>query len=229
MPNNEKDIELKKLIESEEKAFELFAETERRGLIVAGKSEKEISTAIFDLAKEMFGIDKYWHKRIVRSGVNTLCPYDENPPDLTVQADDIVFLDFGPIFDEYEADVGRTYVVGDDPLKHKIADDIETAWKEIRDEILSHTSLTGAECYDMAVLAAHDRGWEYGIEIAGHLVGQFPHERLPKGEKGLYMHRDNPNDIFAPAADGSPRHWILEIQFVDRENQFGAFYEQLLM
>jgi len=48
----------------------------------------------------------------VRAGRNTLAPYDENPPDLTVAEDDIVFLDLGPVFEELEADFGRTYVVG---------------------------------------------------------------------------------------------------------------------
>jgi hypothetical protein len=33
--------------------------------------------------------------RIVRAGRNTLAPYDENPPDLTVGEDDILFLDLG--------------------------------------------------------------------------------------------------------------------------------------
>ena len=41
-----------------------------------------------DLANEMFGVRKFWHKRIVRSGVNTLEPYRSNPPELTLGADD---------------------------------------------------------------------------------------------------------------------------------------------
>ena len=225
----DKGSTLTKLQEAEFLAVQLFSEIEGRGLIRGGRTEKEISQDVFALAHELYGIEKYWHKRIVRAGENTLCPYDENPPDLTVKEDDIVFLDLGPIFEDYEADVGRTYVLGNDPAKMKIKEDIEKAWVEIRDWILSHTGLTGAECYEFAVLTAENYGWEYGIEIAGHLVGKFPHERLAKGEKGLYLHRDNPNDIFLPAPDGSKRHWILEIQFVDRERRFGAFYEQLLM
>ena len=31
-----------------------------------------------------------------------------------------------------------------------------------------------------------------------------------------------------PDAAGNPRHWILEIHFVDRERGFGAFCEELL-
>jgi hypothetical protein len=35
-----------------------------------------------------------------RGGRNTLAPFDENPPDLIVGEDDIVFLDLGPVFEE---------------------------------------------------------------------------------------------------------------------------------
>ncbi|MGW1618760.1 Imm21 family immunity protein [Streptomyces sp. NPDC002172] len=40
---------------------------------------------------ELFGTTRHWHKRIVRSGPNTLKPYRENPPDRVIAADDIVF------------------------------------------------------------------------------------------------------------------------------------------
>ena len=122
--------ELVQLVEAEKKAAELFNEIEIRGLIRPGQSEKEINKSIYDLAFEMFKIKKYWHKRIVRSGPNTLYPYDENPKNLIVEKDDIVFLDFGPIFEEWEADYGRTYVLGNDSFKKKLANDIEIAWKK---------------------------------------------------------------------------------------------------
>lgn len=217
---------LERLKKAESMALELFSNIEQGEMIVAGKSEKQMTGEIFDLAKKMFGIEKYWHKRIVRAGRNTLCPYDENPPDLIAADDDIVFLDLGPVFDEFEADIGRTYVIGDDPQKHKITKDIETAWYEIRDWFFSHKSLTGAECYEYAKQTAERYGWEYGIEIAGHLIGEFPHER---GRPELYMHADNPNDVLAPDANGNPRHWILELQFVDRTRGYGSFFEQLLI
>ena len=116
------------LIAAEKKAAKLFQEIEARGLLLVGKTEKEINTAIFNLAFELFGIEKYWHKRIVRAGRNTLKPYDENPENLSLQPEDILFIDFGPIFEEWEADFGRTYVLGNDPLKTKLANDIERAW-----------------------------------------------------------------------------------------------------
>jgi Xaa-Pro dipeptidase len=96
------------LIAAEIKADQLFLEIEKRGIIAPLKTEKQINTEIFNLAYELFGIEKHWHKRIVRTGENTLRPYDENPPDLIVQKDDILFLDFGPVFEDWEADIGRT-------------------------------------------------------------------------------------------------------------------------
>ena len=49
---------------------------------------------------------------------------------LIVEKDDIVFLDFGPIFEEWEADYGRTLCLGNDSLKIKLANDIEVAWRK---------------------------------------------------------------------------------------------------
>jgi Xaa-Pro dipeptidase len=85
-----------------------------RGLIQAGINENSLNASVYALAKEMYGIDTYWHKRIVRAGRNTLSPYDENPPDLTLLPDDILFLDLGPVFEQWEADFGRTFLLGSD-------------------------------------------------------------------------------------------------------------------
>ncbi len=217
-----------KLIDAEEKAGQLFRAVEDSGLISPGKSEKEINTAIFQLAEQLFGIKKYWHKRIVRSGANTLQPYNENPPDLVVQQDDILFLDFGPVFEDWEADFGRTYVLGDDPVRHKLKNDIEAAWYEGKAWFDTQTKLTGSDFFQHISHLAGRYGWTFGGQIAGHLIGQFPHERLDPGNYELYVHPENHNDMFARDANGMKRNWILEIHFVDRERQIGGFFEQLL-
>src|SRR5215475_14913265 len=97
---------------AQRKAERLFHEVEARGLIRAGISDSQLNQEIYDLAKELFGISTYWHKRIVRAGANTLLPYAENQPDHAIGAADILFLDLGPVFEEWEADFGRTFVVG---------------------------------------------------------------------------------------------------------------------
>ena len=55
---------IKQLIEAERKALHLFDEIEKRGLIISNKTETELNKEIFELAFELFGIKKYWHKRI---------------------------------------------------------------------------------------------------------------------------------------------------------------------
>lgn len=221
-------IQKQKLMEAEHIAAQLFEEIEKRQLIVPGKTESKLNDEVFQLAEELFGIRKYWHKRIVRGGVNTLYPYNENPPDLTIKEDDIVFFDFGPIIEDWEADYGRTYVVGNDPVKRKLQQDVEAAWQEGKAWFGKQTSLSGADYFSYIEGLAHKYGWEYGGEIAGHLIGQFPHERLEKDNYGLYVHPGNPNDMFLPDAHGNKRDWILEIHFVDRQREIGGFFEQLL-
>ena len=219
---------LEKLIDAEEKAQQLFKAIEDRNIIVVGKSEEEINTEIYNLAFELFKIEKYWHKRIVRAGANTLKPYDANPPDLILQNDDILFLDFGPVFEDWEADFGRTYVIGNDPLKHKLKADIELAWYEAKKWFDKQTKLTGAQFHQYIIELTKQYGYAYGGQLAGHLIGNFPHERLEPKNYGLYVHPENPNDMFLPDANGNKRHWILEIHFINTEIQFGGFFEQLL-
>ncbi|MES2566903.1 MAG: M24 family metallopeptidase [Bacteroidota bacterium] len=220
---------IQELQEAERKALVLFQVAETRQLIVAGKTEKQLNHELFDLAFELFGIKKYWHKRIVRSGKNTLFPYGENPPDLTLQPDDILFFDFGPVFEDWEADVGRTYVIGNDPLKIKLKEDIEMAWKESRDWFFTRTHITGAEYYQYNVLLATKYGWTFGGGIAGHLIGNFPHEKIESESRDNYIHPDNHKDMFAPGVLGTKREWILEIHFVDIKKEIGGFFEQFLV
>jgi Xaa-Pro dipeptidase len=217
------------LLDAERKALNLFNEAEKRNLIVAGKTEKQLNEDLFELAFEMFGIRKYWHKRIVRSGSNTLKPYSENPDNLVIENDDILFFDFGPVFEDWEADVGRTYVIGTDPLKLKLKKDIELAWKESRDWYFTKTSITGHEFYKYNVALAAKYGWTFGGDIAGHLIGNFPHEKIESESRVNYIHEDNHVDMLAPGVLGTKREWILEIHFVDLEKQIGGFYEQFLV
>lgn len=217
-----------KLQLAEQKTKELFNAVEERGLIVPGKSELELTEEVVKLARDLFGIEQYWHKKIVRTGANTLQPYNGNPPDLVIQKDDILFLDFGPVFEGWEADLGRTYVMGNDSLKLKLKRDVETAWHEAKAWHAEQSSLTGAAYFKYVTELAKRYGWEFGGEIAGHIVGHYPHEQLEPGDLGLDIHPDNHSDILQLDKEGNSRHWILELQFVDRVNNIGGYFEQLL-
>jgi len=217
------------LLIAEQKAKELFNTVEQRELIIAGKPESELSAEIVNLAKELFGIESFWHKKIVRAGVNTLHPYNGNPPDRVIEEDDIVFLDFGPIFNGWEADLGRTYVIGNDPLKLKLKKDVEDAWHEANEWYYRQKDLTGAAYFHYITELAKRYGWEFGGDIGGHIVGRFPHEQPDDAaDLGLDIHPDNHSSILLLDKYGNKRHWILEIQFVDRQNNIGGFFEQLL-
>jgi Xaa-Pro dipeptidase len=217
-----------RLSDAQSKAETLFREIETRDLIRPGVTEKDVNDAIFALAKELFGVEKHWHKRIVRAGANTLEQYDENPANLTIGADDIVFLDFGPVFEDWEADFGRTYVLGNDPLKNKLRHDVEAAFAEGKQYFNARPEITSSQLYAHACSLAEKYGWEFGGQIAGHLIGQFPHERIPNDKISLYVHAQNDLRMRSPDANGRPRHWILEIHFVDRARRIGGFYEELL-
>lgn len=218
-----------KLIYAENIALALFSEIENRQLIVAGKDEDTLNEEIFQLAKQLFNIEKHWHKRIVRSGENTLHPYKVNPPNRVFKEDDILFFDFGPIIEKWEADLGRTYVIGSNPLKLKLKNDIEKAWQETKTWVDSHTELSASKLFTFATNKAKEYGWEFGGELAGHLIGEFPHEKLEPGNYRLYVHPENETNLFALDENGNERHWILEMHFIDKVNKIGGFYEQLLL
>jgi Xaa-Pro aminopeptidase len=216
------------LIAAEEKADVLFAEVVRRGLIAPGRLESQVSDDTRDLAAELFGVERHWHKRVVRSGPNTLQPYRENPPDRTITDDDIVFLGFGPIFAEWEADIGRTYVLGDDPGKLQLQADLPRLFDAGRAFFDANQAISLAELYRHIVGLAEEAGWRFGGAHSGHLVGEFPHESIDGERIDSYI---------APGSDGPMRrtdrvgrrcHWILEVHLVDLDRGFGGFYEQLL-
>ncbi|GAA1281524.1 M24 family metallopeptidase [Planotetraspora silvatica] len=217
-----------RLLDAQAKAVELFAEVGERGLIVPGESERAVSDRIRDLANEMFGVKRFWHKRILRSGPNTLHPYRSNPPDRIIEADDIAFADFGPIFEEWEADFGRTFVLGDDPVKHRLRADLPEIFAAGRRYFEAHPDITGEELFSEVVRLTREAGWEYGGPHAGHLVGEFPHEKINGDQLEWYIAPGSDRPMRRTDRTGHDCHWILEIHLIDRERGFGGFHEELL-
>ncbi|MFJ8043242.1 M24 family metallopeptidase [Kitasatospora sp. NPDC096147] len=223
------DFRARRLIEAQEKAEILFEEVTARGIVAAGVSEQTVSNAIRDLANELFGTTWHWHKRIVRSGPHTLFPYTENPPDRILEADDIAFADFGPIFEEFEADLGRTFVLGTDPGKLRLAADLPVVFEAGRRYFADRPDITGAQLHAEITRLAHAAGWTLGGSgHAGHLVGEFPHERIDAAEIESYIAPGNTTAMHRTDRAGRRCHWILEVHLVDAERGFGGFHEQLL-
>ena len=218
-----------RLIAAERRGFALLDAIEAAGIIRAGRSELEIERDIYTIAARDFGITAHWHDRVVRAGINTLCIAGEAAPDRIIEEDDIVFLDLGPVFGDWEADVGRSYVVGADPEKHRLVADLETVFEAVRGRFLADDAITGAGLFAIAVEEAEARGWRFGGKIAGHVVGKYPHARSPAGRNGGRVGPSNPGRMRAPDSLGQPRHWILEIHLVARDGSFGGFCERLLL
>lgn len=218
-----------RLCAAHEQGMALLAAVEAAGLVRPGISEADLSRDIHQLARRDFGVRRHWHKRIVRAGPNTLFPYADDPADRVIGTDDILFLDLGPVFDGWEADIGRTYVLGNDPAKLRLREAVVAAWKEgqafFRD---NEGQVSGAELFAHTRELAARYGYRYGGPHAGHLIGNFPHEAFQGADPANYIWPDNQAAMTAPDADGRPRSWIYEIHFVDDAIGLGAFCEQWL-
>lgn len=81
---------------AQEKALKLFEAIERDGLIRAGMTERQVEDEIGALAEREFGVEKHWHRRIVRAGQNSITIAGDNPPVRAIADDDIVYVDLGP-------------------------------------------------------------------------------------------------------------------------------------
>lgn len=223
-----KDPAFAALLAAESKALALLNAIETDGLIEPGRTELAIERDIFTLAKRDFGVTEHWHDRVVRAGINTLCIAGESAPDRVIADDDMVFVDLGPVFGGWEADVGRSYAVGKDPRKHALCDDLLVVFDSVKARFDTEPDITGAELYSFAHAEAERRGWLFGGKIAGHLVGEYPYAR---GDGDQTMRRISPANTMRmrdPDPAGQPRHWILEIHLVSPDHAFGGFYERLL-
>lgn len=215
-------------LEAQARAFDLLAEIEALGLVAPGRNETDVEADIYALAERRFGVSQHWHRRIVRSGPNTLTTAADFPDARVIGPDDTVYVDLGPVFDAWEADVGRTYAMGPDPRKRKLVDDLPKVFARVREVFLETPDITGAELYAAAVKVAADHGWSFGGQIAGHIIGEFNHRLWPGDPIEGVIFPANPTRLRAPDHLGRDRHWILEIHLVDPEGGFGGFYEALL-
>jgi Xaa-Pro aminopeptidase len=216
------------LLESQIKARQLLKLIEDRNMIRVGVSEKALTEEIYQLALEQYGTKKHWHKRIVRTGSNAALSIKADTPDRTIEQDDLVYVDLGPVFDEFEGDIGKTYLMGKDLEKQKLLHDLENIFDTAKTWYLERPDMSGAELWSKVEALTEQAGWQFGNIHAGHIIGEFSHKQK-YGD--LPHHRISPlNDVSmtAPDTDGRPHHWILEIHLIDKAGRFGGFFEDLL-
>lgn len=227
-PREPESIRVERLRDAQAKAVALFDEIERRGMVRPGVGERRLSDEIRDLAADMFGVTRHWHRRVVRAGENSLLPFHADPPDRVMADDDIAYLDLGPIFEEWEADFGRTFVLGDDPDKLALRDALPGVWRAGRAFFEAHADITGTQLFEHVVALAEDAGFEFGAPIAGHLLGEFPHKKISGDDARFYVAPGSDEPMRRTDPTGRVCHWILEVHLVNRARGFGGFYEQLL-
>jgi len=210
------------------KALAMFDAIESGGLVAAGKSEREVEEAIFALAEADFGVERHWHRRIVRSGPNTLTTASDYPDVRTIEPDDTVYVDLGPVFESWEADIGRTYALGEAEDRRALVAALPRVFDAVQRHFHASPDITGAELYAYAQGAAERAGWVFGGAIAGHLVGEFSHATWPGERERKAIWPANVWPMRERDHLGRERHWILEIHLVDAARTFGGFYERLL-
>jgi len=214
------------LTEAEDKALTLFDAIEAAGIVAPGRSEADVDADIAALALEKFGIERHWHRCNVRAGANTVTTFHDNPPLRVIQPEDTVYVDLGPVFEAWEADVGRTYAVGESAEKHALVGALDTVFEAVRAEAMP--DMTGAALYALACRKAEAHGYHFGGAIAGHVVAEFPHAVWPGDKDHQRIGPANPTCLSDPDPFGRPRHWILEIHLLEPGRQWGGFYERLL-
>lgn len=184
--------------------------------IVPGMRESE-AMALGAEVLAAHGMELAWHPMVIRFGANTLKIFSaKSDGDAVLGADDIFFIDIGPVFLGHEGDVGATFVTGSDPEMAACARDAKALFDRVR-AIWAGGEVAGTALYEAAAREAQALGWVLNLEVKGHRVSDYPHRALPAGgQLGTLEH--------APGAD----LWILEIQIRHPTRAFGAFYEDLL-
>ena len=101
-------------------------------------------------------------------------------------------------------------------------------WNAAREHFHGSPDITGAQLFDHVLGLIADAGWGHGASHAGHLVGEFPHEKINGDDIGCYITHGNDAVMRRLDAAGHPCHWILEVHLVATRRDFGGFYEQLI-
>lgn len=119
-------------------------------------------------------------------------------------------------------------MLGGDPVKHQLAADLPVIFAAGRRYFAGYPGITGTELYAETARLAGQAGWSFGGTHAGHLVGEFPHEKIDGDKIESYIAPGNTTPMRRHDKAGRLCHWILEIHLTDTARRFGGFYEQLL-
>jgi methionyl aminopeptidase len=172
------------------------------------------------LAKEILvtsGMELSWHPTRVRFGINTMKSMKQaSVPGVTLQENDIFFLDIAPRVQAWEGDGGASFTVGTNSEYERCARDAESLFHEVRC-VWTKDKLTGQELYAFADCKARSMGWQLNFDLPGHRISDFPHAAIYAGSLAEFDARP------------SAMRWILEVHVRDPKGRFGAFFEDMLL
>jgi methionine aminopeptidase len=188
-------------------------------LIAPGISEKEGQSLISEELKKV-GVKKFWHPTKFRFGSDTLKNFRELPDEsLRLQSGDVFYIDVGPVFEDHEADYGKTFVLPgenkDLQRLHQLTEASIEVWIRTQRK-WQETKLTGIGLLNYASDIAKTFDFELNPYMAGHRLGDFPHALFSK-EK-----------LFESKIVPSKNLWVLEIHLLDKKTGRASFFEDIL-
>lgn len=204
---------VEKMLETRAKAQQAVSRIAAQ--VQAGMLEEDANRMVVSTLREM-GATKAFHKPYIRFGSNTTKTFGaDSDPGIRLGEDDIYFIDVGPVWEEYEGDAGDTFVTGGNPELKRCAQDAKRIFNAVAEKWKTEKA-TGVELYQHAEQTAKELGWVLNLDLGGHRLGDFSsaeHYEGPLSEISFHP---------------SPNLWMVEIHIRHPEQQFGAFYEDLL-
>ena len=211
--SNNQNFKLDEFLKVQEGTRKIVEEVIQK--VQVGMNAKDIENLIsHEMKNNQF--EKSWHPSKVRiDGDTNLLFREKSDESIKLTQGSICFIDIGTIKNDYEGDVGRSFVMG----KNQVAEDLINKCEDV----FMHTvcawreeNLTGEELYKFAQTKSLELGVELNLSMDGHRIGSFPHGVYFKG--GLAEIDITPDK----------NCWILEIQVKCPKLEKSAFYEDLI-
>lgn len=214
--NNKKNsvFNLEKFYEAKRKTKEVVQIVASK--VETGMSEKDGVTLINTILKD-YSCEKFWHPHKFRIGRNTTKAFREvSEENIQMKQNDIFFIDIGPVFENHEGDYGETFIHGNKIEYSDIIQASKNIFNATKDKWKTE-NLSGQKLYDFATKATAPYGYTLNPQMKGHYLSDFPHALHCKSKLAEVAEYPQPN------------LWVLEILITDPSNEFGAFFEDLLI
>lgn len=219
-----------RLLDAQLKTIQVCQEIKSK--IEVGMTEVQACKMALDCFKN-HGVTKHWHRPTIRLGRGTtLSFFDPIQTEYRLEENTPFYIDLGPVWPgetpsdlgvEYEGDYGDTYVLGQFPEAQHCAEvarslfyETKNLWRNSWLNSPDVEKFSGKALYQHLKKRANELGYLLIEGVAGHRIGDFPHQRHSKEQLA--------NIDFIP----NPHLWVLEIHIVEPQRRFGAFFEDIL-